>query len=458
MELEPTRENLLKTLSEDILNRNKSVWQFAEFCDIQDDKCSIALDSEWGSGKTFFVHHVKLLFDSFNPNTQAVTEEEKANIQSALAKYIGKGKNETLLQSVVTVYYDAWQCDNDGDPILSLIYEIIKSTDHSYPFEKCPDCLSIASEIVNIFYGKNITNIIKLLRERKLISELEEKKEIHSLVEDFLESLLYEQGERLLIFIDELDRCKPEYAVRLLERIKHYFSNDRITFVFSVNMEELQHTVKRYYGEGFGAVKYLDRFFDYRIKLPPANMSRYYGIIGLNDRIEEYDYVCKSVIEYLGLSVREAEKFWRMANIAVYKYTHRGRNDVLDSETNALRFSLFVVPIIIGLRMTNLELYNSFINGKYSEPLISVLNNESIDRDMGYYLLDKTETLDDKPNGQCTTVLLTDKLNDAYKALFVSNEINTEEEIIIGKCTFTRQTKDDLMRIASMLSEFASFE
>jgi predicted KAP-like P-loop ATPase len=97
------------------------------------------------------------------------------------------------------------------------------------------------------------------------LSELKSQKDIHAIVEAFLDSLLSEQGNRLVVFIDELDRCKPSYAVHLLERIKHYFSNDRITFVFSVNVEELQHTVRRYYGEGFDASRYLDRFFDYRM-------------------------------------------------------------------------------------------------------------------------------------------------------------------------------------------------
>lgn len=52
-ELEPTRENLLNTLTRDLLERNKSVWQFARFCDAQEGKCSIAIDAKWGQGKTF---------------------------------------------------------------------------------------------------------------------------------------------------------------------------------------------------------------------------------------------------------------------------------------------------------------------------------------------------------------------------------------------------------------------
>ena len=70
-----------------------------------------------------------------------------------------------------------------------------------------------------------------------------------------------ERGNKLVIFIDELDRCNPAYAVKLLEQIKHYMEDDRIIFVFSVNINQLQHTIKHYYGNNFNATKYLDRFF-----------------------------------------------------------------------------------------------------------------------------------------------------------------------------------------------------
>ena len=65
--------------------------------------------------------------------------------------------------------------------------------------------------------------------------------------------------------IDKSDRCKPTFAVHLLEQIKHYIFDDRITFVFSINLEQLQHTIKQYYGADFDSCRYLDRFFDLRI-------------------------------------------------------------------------------------------------------------------------------------------------------------------------------------------------
>ncbi|MCG9736408.1 KAP family NTPase [Pseudoalteromonas shioyasakiensis] len=64
------------------------------------------------------------------------------------------------------------------------------------------------------------------------------------------------------IFIDELDRCKPTYAVEMLEAIKHVFDISGLVFVVATNTKELQHTIKAVYGAGFNAESYLNRFFD----------------------------------------------------------------------------------------------------------------------------------------------------------------------------------------------------
>lgn len=60
---------------------------------------------------------------------------------------------------------------------------------------------------------------------------------------------------RIIIFIDELDRCKPSYAVRLLEQIKHYMCDERITFILAVNTAQLQHTIRHFYGSEFDACR-----------------------------------------------------------------------------------------------------------------------------------------------------------------------------------------------------------
>ncbi|ANM17182.1 KAP P-loop domain-containing protein [Rhizobium sp. N541] len=66
----------------------------------------------------------------------------------------------------------------------------------------------------------------------------------------------------LFILVDELDRCRPSYAIHLLERMKHLFEVDRVVFVFATNSSQLQHSVSGAYGPNFDGFMYLKRFFD----------------------------------------------------------------------------------------------------------------------------------------------------------------------------------------------------
>lgn len=72
----------------------------------------------------------------------------------------------------------------------------------------------------------------------------------------------------ICVFIDELDRCRPDYAIQLLEGIKHLFGVQGLYFVVATNIPELAHAVRVVYGSGFSADRYLKRFFDLEYTLP----------------------------------------------------------------------------------------------------------------------------------------------------------------------------------------------
>lgn len=82
-------------------------------------------------------------------------------------------------------------------------------------------------------------------------------------------------GKPVVIMVDELDRCSPEYAVEMLQLLEHVFYADNVVFVVSMNRGELVHSVKTFYGQGFNADGYLERFFDNVFPLPTSNRLRY---------------------------------------------------------------------------------------------------------------------------------------------------------------------------------------
>ena len=275
-ELLPTEENLINTLTKDAIGRNKDIEYFLNILKCQESSCALALNGRWGTGKTFFVRQTEMYINASNFQSK-MSDEKKNIIKNALA--IKDYPNDTF-----AIYYDAWKNDNDTDPIFSLICEITKQVDEDFSIKKfdVSDLITLSVSIFDAIVGTNFKGLTELSQKEDAFERFLNQKDTDKLISEFFSKLLPERGNRLVIFIDELDRCKPTYAIKLLEQIKHYMMNDQITFVFSVNFEQLQHTIKCYYGAEFDAIRYLDRFFDLRMELPPINMDNYYEKIGLN--------------------------------------------------------------------------------------------------------------------------------------------------------------------------------
>ena len=79
----------------------------------------------------------------------------------------------------------------------------------------------------------------------------------------------------IVLVIDELDRCRPDYALRFLETIKHIFEVPHVTFVITANAQELGKAVKGVYGEDFDGQAYIERFFDIRLSLPIGDRRQF---------------------------------------------------------------------------------------------------------------------------------------------------------------------------------------
>ena len=73
---------------------------------------------------------------------------------------------------------------------------------------------------------------------------------------------------KLVIVVDELDRCRPDYAISLLKIIKHFFNVECVHFVLGVNLSELQNSVRVRYGSEVDAATYLQKFYSVILRLP----------------------------------------------------------------------------------------------------------------------------------------------------------------------------------------------
>jgi len=460
IELQPSKENLLRTFEQNAIERNVDIYRFVNLLNSVEDNCSIALDGAWGSGKTFFVKQTKMVLDAYNEFISSHDATESNTIRTHFeAMQKGMRCEPIDVQPEVSVYYDAWSNDNDIDPMLSLVYEILQTVNTDYSFNKSADCLKIAAAIADFFTGKKVTTLVEAFTQTDRLAALKEQKGIHTLISDFLESLLAEQGNRLVIFVDELDRCKPSYAVQLLERIKHYFSNERVTFVFSINTNELQHTIERYYGDNFDSCKYLDRFFDLKLSLPPINLERYFNFIGFNDSHYTYDVVSGIVIRHFHFEMREIAKYVRLTRIAGYSVSRDSSHRFSFSDEVGLQFCLLcLVPIMIGLKISDTTRFSAFINGKDSSPIIEILGSGDYAKSMCSQLLGNNEAYSEiKSDKPMKIVKLEDKLNEIYDALFIYKYEGSNYQKNIGGVSFDKSSRAYLLRIVGLLSNFTDY-
>lgn len=362
--LEPTDENIKETYAKDLLGRREDVDKFAAFLKGENCPVSVAVDGEWGSGKTFFVKQVAYRLD-----------EDKVQIDP---------------EKCLTVYYDAWENDNDFDPILSIV-DCIKRAATAAAAVKDRDTTKLKKIVADIFCAakyfssdQTVQKIAAFLDEMSArntdttinnCQAVPTNTQIKEKLQELYNEIIPENGVRLVIFIDELDRCRPDFAVRVLERIKHFISVDednRVRMVFSINKKQLEHTIKKHYGEGYDSRNYLNRFFDLVIAIPEAGILPYvtqYTVdlpFGLETR------VVSAAIHYFGIQIREINAF--VAELISIQRTAKIEG-MLSLPTPRV-FMENIFPILLAAKLTDNDKYEKLVSGNGSGLIEDIWVNE----------------------------------------------------------------------------------
>ena len=438
----PTDENLLLTIKEDALERNADLNSFCQLLSHQDSINSIALDGRWGSGKTFFVKQCALLINAKN----SLSNIDKDIAESILKVAEQSNSFEGLTDNnLLAVYFDAWENDSNEDPVLALIYRIVQQLDLKTNGFDLNHLAHVLCAIGDAITGRPITAVFECLNERNILDEIRKHEDLETTIKKFFEEILFEKAEQLIVFVDELDRCRPSYAVRLLERIEHYFINDRITFVFSVNLEQLQHTIKNFYGNDFDACRYLDRFFDLRLSLPPINITNYYNYLNLSNNIVG-DKVLMRIQQTFNMSLREFCKFYDSVKVSGMKSYF--------NETEDFMFK-YIVTLCLALKITNITLHDEFIEGKNIQPLLDLYMN-----DLGEHVIYQLRNGMDinKDAGINNYLEIKQDLKDMYDAIFIKNYTYNYTSTAIGTMVFTKDSKKFISNVESLLSSYSCYE
>lgn len=246
-----------KPFEHDLLNRKQYADVLTQIVKNSEKGFTLSINADWGYGKTTFIKMWEVLLQN--------------------------GGNKTI-------YFNAWESDFVAEPMMALIDGIINGIGKTLTKDKKNFISALGKSLIQL--GKlvpglnsyaEIADAIKNGTD-KLSEEgagLKEYRGIKSVVDDFrnqLATYAKKAGKKkpLIIFVDELDRCRPDYAVQMMERIKHFFSIDNIIFVLSVDKSVLCKSIRAIYGGlDIDTEAYLRRFVDLEFDLPEPNISNF---------------------------------------------------------------------------------------------------------------------------------------------------------------------------------------
>jgi hypothetical protein len=318
----------------------------------------MSLNSRWGTGKTTFVK---------------------------------MWQQHLINNGFETIYFNAWENDFEDNALTALIGELkpIVKPESEISFDKILEKgLIISKHILPILIKSLIEKYIDSKSLKDNLSNItEEAKDIFSgEIDEYLhrkENIIEFKNslskfvadttidKPLVFIIDELDRCRPNYAVSLLEQIKHFFSVPNIVFILSIDKKQFEYAIKGVYGnDNIDSEEYLRRFIDIEYSLPRPDakifteyLYDYYNLVEIfeeknsemiGNEKNEFLRICNYLFSNPKITLRQQEKIFAHA-AAVFKTCIKQRQI----------FPLLFLTLIY-LKILHTEFYDIIKNKLYS--------------------------------------------------------------------------------------------
>lgn len=258
----------------DLLNRQGIIEQLMQLLNIISDNRSsstFALNGTWGVGKTFVLNRLmKQLLD--------YQDGEKFFV----------------------FHYNCWQYDYYEEPLIAIVAAMLDSVDQENHFfsqslrEKAKQGMAVAKPILEKIakdfikkkVGVDITDLITFFKDSAEAVEgvgdqeadandydkyYSFKKAISS-AQDGIRAL--SQERTVVVIVDELDRCLPSYAIKVMERLHHLFAElNNCAVILAVDKGQLDQTVQQIFGAGTDTTKYLKKFINFEVELDTGRIA-----------------------------------------------------------------------------------------------------------------------------------------------------------------------------------------
>jgi len=349
----------MHNLEEDLLQREDEIDFLISYLTNRYDKSKdtsfenksfvLNINASWGSGKTYFLKSLS---------------------------------NKLQEQNYSVVEFDAWKNDYTKEPLLAFMSELNNSLESFFtPRQKkakgfLKNLRQTSLPILMSILAKKLTGytLDELLEEQdsidveedtkdditegvgKLTSKitnhaLKEHEDIKQSIKDFKTNMLKllkyisklkNKKLPMFILIDELDRCRPNYAIELLENIKHLFDIEGLYFIIATDSTQLSHSINAVYGNKFASEKYLKRFFDQEYKLKTPSNYEY-----INSLFKKYNLLDDEIL----FSPLE-EEFYKEVNTKVKLFElFVELFDLKPRDINQVMISLHAIRITYNLKL-----------------------------------------------------------------------------------------------------------
>lgn len=354
---------------EDILNRQPFIDRILTILEILSKEkrgISFAIDGDWGSGKTFVLEQL---------------ENQLEPIQS----------EETADDRFFLFHYNCWQYDYYDEPAVAIISamlekaysmnnsELEKMTKASWNMVK-DKLIDIGNEFVKNRIGIDVVETVNEFQNELNKQALDNssfdnwfsfKRTIESTRKTINEIA---SNKTVVIIVDELDRCIPDYSIKVLERLHHiFFGIDNVILIFAIDASQLQHTVKNIFGskDDKAVDRYLRKFIDFELKLDYGDIQnnawkKYQNYFGLfssvhfpnnEDNVKEIIF---NLFKHSNIDIRNQEKMIEQA-----RTIHRLICKETNSDYSILLFELIVSFFLYLAPNTELRAIPEINRGTY---------------------------------------------------------------------------------------------
>lgn len=386
----------------DCFNRRDLATSLLKLIQNTNESLVLSINAEWGEGKSTFLQMWMKELENSNENT-----------------------------NLGCIYFDAFAHDYLDDPFMDIVCHVINFIETEFN-EKVPEGFEVenrrllsekamalkscAIDIAKVAFKSSLTVGLKTITNKivgkdevdalveikdKISDTFEDKSSIFS--DELLTNYLTEKinnnqnqklalveftntlsaigqvlsdifGLPLIIIIDELDRCRPSYAVEVLEKIKHLFSAENVVFILAINKTQLEESIKTIYGE-IDAKKYLQKFINIECELTKSQK---------NMEIRDYEKIVQSLAfkhgldeqEYTASLIGSTQLFAKHYELSPRDLSKIFTNYVLFFRSNP-NYRLSLIPLIVFISIIKVIKSNVFIAMQQKKVSLSSLKKDA---------------------------------------------------------------------------------